>query len=1012
MASESHVPHAKRTGSVSGRNPLRLLSRHQRALLYVGGIVTTLILGVVTGVIVHSQIKDYIAERHADFVSRRTTLRTNLAIREAALRIGVKKEEYIWTSRTYTDDALADRLARNQGRMTIQRNSNFPQVLVLADITPERPARNFVPYLQLADEVSYEAGVYAQALMASGYFFSPDQSFLGLGPFHGDDSSLLSEHADTATLIRKLTPDIPQLAAPEEVEGLLRRGAPFWLPASDDPLTGKPTLRLVQGGMADAKLFAIFVAAYPLEMVTSSLGEQRADEVALIIDARGDLLLDSEQTAASPEARARVIETVRRVPAAATPRLSYSDGYFIASDSISTANGGWRLVYAFSWRTIWGDLWPMLLTYSGAMLLAIMFVWLVLLLVDRKVFRPGYVRSQLIIESENLNRTMVEAAPFGQVLLSIASGEVLLQNDTMQAYAANVRGEDSPLAKRFLQSYRDSDNSASSPTEHEISLDTRDGKPCSLLLSMIRTKYHGTEVLLCNFTDITLRKAIAQELEQARKAADDANNAKSSFLAIMSHEIRTPLNAILGNLELLERTSLTESQAHQLQVVTSSSSSLLNIINDILDFSKVESGQMTIESIPFNLVDIARQSITMFSPLAHGKGLSIDLVIDDGLADHYLGDPTRIRQIIYNLISNAIKFTQHGDVLVELYLKDDSRPDSPVQIGVSDTGIGMTPEQQSTLFQTFSQADSSIARRYGGTGLGLALCGRLAKLMRGEIAVKSAPGAGSTFVVTLPLAVASHAPATPAAGESDAPVSPLPALRIMVVDDHPANRELIKSQLEALGHTCDAFEDSGSAMVAFTEHSYDMVMTDLNMPGMDGYTLANCLRNRGASIPIIAITAHASEDDKARCREAGIDAVMIKPVLLDQLDQTVRRQTGRPSQGSRSTRPIVDIATGTLPASVHSALLSSLDESIKTIHAALSSRDDNSTTLMPEERLAIIGAHLHSLRGAFALIHEKEVAAACAEMETLLARQDLPAISAAMLAFDPLAHEALDRRSR
>lgn len=989
----------------SRANALKLLSRHQRTLLYVGGIVTTLILGVVTAVVIHSQIRDYIAERHADQTSRRIALQSVFAVREGAMRITTAQEEYAWESRQKPDPELVGRLRDSRGRMTIQRSGNSPYVLVLADTDQGHTLESFAPYLKLADEVSNQAGTFARALMASIYFSNPDRTFLGAGPLA--DGDLLTSHAteSTAALIQRFTPEQPPSIT---MVDRLQTTVPQWLPISSDPLTGKPSMLLQQQAFANDKPFAVFVASYPIELVTSSLASTQTDEFWMIANSRGDLFLGANQPNARQIAGFPVSRWAAGAPADKRGRFEKMDGRFIATDPVSPANGGWQLIHTFSWRTIITALWPTLLAYIASMLLAIGFVWTVLLLIERKVFRPGYVRSEQIVESENLNRTMVEAAAFGQALVSVSTGEVLLQNAVMASYAAASSDSAQPLHLEFLDAFRTHDAEALASPGIELNLRTGDGTICALLVSIVPTKYRSMDVLLCNFTDITLRKKIEQELENARKASEAANEAKSTFLAIMSHEIRTPLNAIMGNLELLERTTLTAEQSNRLHAVTSSSSALLNIINDILDFSKVESGQMTIESIPFDLKEVAQQCIEMFAPMAQAKGLGIDLIVDDGLHARYMGDPTRIRQIIFNLVSNAIKFTEAGDVLLEVYLQDDASSNSAIVLGVSDTGIGISAAQQATLFTTYSQADSSIARRYGGTGLGLALCRRLAELMHGSIQVKSAPGNGSTFIVTLPLQDAGTT-ATQELPTTSAKTQQRAAMHVLVVDDHPANRKLLQLQLEALGCTANTFEDCGAAIATFSSQHYDLILTDLNMPGMDGFTFASYLRNRGVDTPIIAVTAHASDRDQARSKEAGISTILIKPVLLEAL-RTTLAQIGNGVPATPRGQEQWDIATGVLPPEVHAPLLSSLEASVAAIQQLLQDKQAGSASQADQQAFEPIGKHLHSLRGAFAFIHETVIAQKCAAMEQLLQEKNLSALQTALGEFDLAAHAALERR--
>ncbi|PLC04125.1 hypothetical protein CY658_19055 [Variovorax sp. RO1] len=364
-------------------------------------------------------------------------------------------------------------------------------------------------------------------------------------------------------------------------------------------------------------------------------------------------------------------------------------------------------------------------------------------------------------------------------------------------------------------------------------------------------------------------------------------------------------------------------------------------------------------------------------------------------------DPTRIRQLLMNLLSNAIKFTDTGDVLLEVYLKDDTDPASPVVIGVSDTGIGMTATQQQALFQPFTQADSSIARRFGGTGLGLALCRRLAGLMGGDIQVVSAPGKGSTFLVTLPLPAAPALPPRAPAPPATEAHTIAPTAHILVVDDHPANRELVKMQLEALGYTSDQASGGLQALDLFATRRHDLIITDINMPGMDGYTLARALRAQGSRVPIVALTADVAVRERERCESAGIDTALIKPILLDTLDQTVRQLTLRDPHAAPSPHAHrQDIAQGPLPASVHLALVQSLADTSATLRTALAAADTDA-----------LGTGLHSLRGAFALIHEAGLAADCAAMETQLHDADLPALAQAFERFEPAARAALERRA-
>ncbi len=989
--------------AATGDSALRLISRRQRLLLCVGGIVTTLVLAAATAVMLHSQVKDYLGERYADFVMRRTGLQALLAVREGALRISVKQEEYAQASGQRPDPALVTEFNASNGRLLLQRNPSFPAVYAIGDLSAQQPAQHYASYLRMAEEISDQAGAYAYSLMASSYFYSPDKRFIGLTPVSDADNPAFAGLSAEA-LIQRIAPDLGDLEDPQVAARLLDANAPLWLPPATDLLSGEPSIRLVRGAAVDGKLLAVFIASYPLRTMDEYLAVQRPYEISLMVSRDGELLSRPGDATVAAD----VLRIAGSLTDASPSALQYRDGYFIAKDRVS--GSAWTFIHAVSWRTVLADLWPRLLTYTGAMLVLIGFVWLALLLLDRKVFRPAHARSQRIIESEDLNRTMVATAPFGLALLSTSSGQVLLHNSAMQTYADDARRSDPPLHAQLLALFT---SRARQNEEVEFTLELENGSSCDLLVSGVRTKYQGADALLCNFKDITARKKTQQNLEQARHAADAANHAKSAFLATMSHEIRTPLNTILGNLELLERTPLSDGQLQQLHTVTSSSSSLLAIINDILDFSKVESGQMSIEAIAFDLAELGRQVVAFFAPVAQGKGLGLELSIDDALAPAYVGDPTRIRQVIYNLVSNAIKFTAQGDVLLEIYLQDETRDDSPILIGVSDTGIGMSDEQQAGLFQTFSQADSSIARRYGGTGLGLALCRRLAGLMDGTIQVHSEVDVGSTFIVMLPLKVSTQAPepatTAPAGPAHDAGARQ--SWRILVADDHPANRQLIRMQLQTLGYASDEVEDGNAALARFAVQHYDMVMTDLNMPHMDGYTLARRLRDQGAQVPIIAITAHASEQERRRCHEVGIDEVLTKPIILEMFERCIGRWLNRPVAPAAAADKRDSLSHGRLPAAIHAALLQSLDDSLASIRASMASTDATGTPTPDAEQITGIAGHLHSMRGAFALIHETDVAEACAHLEHLLRSGDMTSLSTRVDELDTLAHAALQRRT-
>nr|WP_254898730.1 ATP-binding protein [Paraburkholderia atlantica] len=876
---------------------------------------------------------------------------------------------------------------------------------MLGDVGPSHPASDFAPYLALGVDFHYRVGPWAkvQTNAVSGYFYSPDRRFVGILPAPASGNPVKqSGTKDVHELLDRIAPDIGDLTDPTVIARLREGEGATWFPPAKDPFGDKPAIRLVMPAFSEGKIFLVAVRKIYLGSIIEILAGGRYDEESLLLDSAGNVILSTATPGTGAALTQRILESRPQAAERTGERRRYRNRLFMASAEVT--NSGWTIVYAFTWRTILRDLGPRLAAYITVMLLVLGFMWLLLLMLDHKLFKPDYERSQRVFESEALNRTMVAAAPSGFALLSFEQGDILLQSNLMRTYELNTHPDDPRLHERLLGLYDRSPGAPAWQSDLEMPLRLADGRVDDLLVSIVRTKYRGKDVLLCSFSDVTTLKNTERKLDEARAAADAANQAKSAFLAMMSHEIRTPLNAILGNLELLGRSPLSPLQEERVGVVTSSSTALLGIINDILDFSKVESGQMTLESISFDLAQLIREVAAMFEPVAQAKGLEFDCVIDDALAPHYLGDPRRIRQIVINLVSNAIKFTATGDVLLEVYLKDDTADDSPIVIGVSDTGIGMTPQQQESLFHAFTQADSSIARRYGGTGLGLALCLRLTDLMHGTIWVKSELHAGSTFVVTLPIPVSADSQVSAAGhtkAESKSTEIDANAIHILVVDDQLANRELLVAQLATLGYEADMADSGGAALRRFNERHYDLVMTDINMPGMDGYALARCLRAQSATVPIIAITAHVAAEVRAQCTNAGIDEVLLKPVLLDTMDAMVRRLVDeaarRPANDTMARR---DISQGPLPEHIHAAMTQALKDSLRELHAAVEVRD-----------VKTVLAQLHAVRGSFAMIQETEVANACAQMEQQARNNDIAAVKDGLDRFEPLAYSALARRA-
>ena len=386
--------------------------------------------------------------------------------------------------------------------------------------------------------------------------------------------------------------------------------------------------------------------------------------------------------------------------------------------------------------------------------------------------------------------------------------------------------------------------------------------------------------------------------ERLTETAETANAAKSAFLAMMSHEIRTPMNAVLGLTTTLLETNLDADQRSSVQAIHDAGDNLLDILNDILDFSKLEAGQLSLEQIAFSPDALVQNTLSIIGPRAAAKGWRSAASTTRSFPPALKGDAGRIRQVLLNLVSNAVKFTAAGEVVVttRCLARDDNN--ATIEWAVSDTGIGIAPEHIELLFANFVQADNSISRRFGGSGLGLAICKRLVEQMGGEIKVISTPGQGSTFRFSLTLPVAEHVALTEhddqtVFAELKARIAALGRpLRILIVDDDPTNRLVAAKMLKEFEIQNDMACDGVEAVTAAASFNYDVIMMDVRMPEMDGLQATRTIRSRGGrlqTLPIIAFTASAFEDDVKACRDAGMDDLVVKPVRKKVMVEAILR---------------------------------------------------------------------------------------------------------------------------
>ena len=536
---------------------------------------------------------------------------------------------------------------------------------------------------------------------------------------------------------------------------------------------------------------------------------------------------------------------------------------------------------------------------------------------------------------ENFQRLLLEAAqtaifavdedgmfsqvnPFAEKMLGWPAGfllgrermDVILDPEALQSLSRHLSGAyGQPIAAdwtalRALAQHREP------PREFVLRHQRGRTLPVLLALSAMRDDTGAMVGLLVVATDLTVPKRLERALRDSEARARDASKAKSAFLAAMSHEIRTPMIGVTGMIEVLSLTPLDTEQRHSLGVIQASAEALLRIIGDILDFSKIEAGRLEIDAVAISLPELLRSVVANHAGSASSKDLSLECQIDPKVGPAHVADPVRLRQIVGNFLSNAIKFTDHGRVVAVLEVAgsnphDGAHGSDELVFRVTDTGIGVSEQAQARLFQPFSQAEADTTRRFGGTGLGLAISRRLAELMDGTVEMESAPGAGTTMRLRMTLrralapAASTSGPMAVTPGFSPRRLPTTTAAEderslVLLVDDHPTNRQVIQRQLALAGYASETAEDGVEGLERWRSGRYSLLLSDVHMPRMDGYQLARSIREEEARTgkprtPIVALTASALKGEAERCLAAGMDDYMAKPVSIPTMGACLQR---------------------------------------------------------------------------------------------------------------------------
>ncbi|TCV96393.1 signal transduction histidine kinase [Luteibacter rhizovicinus] len=1008
------------SGSVvaqDGHRQLESLRRHQRRLLYGGGgLLTLLILLAAIGSCLLG-IADYHDGQRQIFQDGRTAVNAFLLQRSHGYSASLFANNALWHDRqTYliqTGEPLAKQFAVQGESLTVQSSESAIPWLVLGHGSGALPSTRLAAYLGVIDEYSsYTSSTIAaiespSPLVAYGY--EPGGSLFAVTGVR-DEAQLLDalKVSTREQAFARLVHDTPaQPATSNEVVPARSGQISFYF--AYNPVTGEPSLASTMTMAVDGNVYFRRVAFESADRIRDSLKAMSTSEF-VVITHDGEVVIDRSQPDTTPaqiEALLRSADLWSLWPSG--PVFRRSGGTFLVADRLKGVD--WSIVHIYTWRQVLADLWEHLALAATATALILAGLWLLLLRIDRRVLAPA-------------------------------------------------------------------------------------------LADASRVEAH-------------LRQA-RHDSEQAKLAAEAASRAKSTFVATMSHEIRTPLNGMLGHLELLSRSKLEAAQRERLGRVRLSADALLGIISDVLDFSRIEAGQLDIDPVPFKLRPLIEQVTLLFAPAAQRNGLKLYFGIDPALASGYIADAHRIRQVLNNLLGNAVKFTESGRISLRASLASapsDTR--TRLRFEVVDSGIGMSEEQLANLFEPFSQADASISRRFGGSGLGLALCHELAQLLGGSIDARSTPGVGSVFTLDVPVGCDPHAapPDRQLAGKHIALLSGaaewrteisavlesrgadvvvagqpsdfdaawlrradallifgaqqawsgedermlvadarhviralangplLPMLhddgwhvscyssdtlltailhgdmtapvtnddvtafekkragsksrgRVLLVDDHPVNRELILEQLDELGFHADLAEDGEDALRLWKPGFYDAVLTDINMPRMNGYDLTRALRERGETSPILAITAMALSSEKQRCKEADITDLLLKPISLDQLDAAMSRHVPDLARETTQAAPPVRKPSE----KVRRAFVESGTHDVQAMRDALSRHDS----------VAFLD-RLHAMKGVLFMLGERDAAQACQAMELRAEANGIDALDETWVSLEKLLNETIGR---
>lgn len=1078
-----------------------LPGRYYRSLLFGGGAAVSVAIIVASIVAAAILLNQYLDERKHVFLIQLDLVKTNTARNESRLRQRVLAYEMLWG--LYDKDQIPveryqQRLERNQGVVVTGSDVTVTPIAMFSSLDNTQDDSDLKNFLGLMREISPVPLLRQQAIgyYLGGFIYTTDRRLLATWPPPPEEQLNIIRSEGVQHFIDTYI-DRVEVAMSSTPPQLLRKNRVVWIPLYTSSLSGELVAHYAVPVYRNDQRVAVIVITIPFSKF-SVLFQQSLHEPGFFVVSRDRAhLYGVDET--NPRERgwgASVLSFLAATPEhnEENPKFVRHDGMFFLSQLIPGPD--WIAIYATDWYTVLlGLKYQLMLVVVGTFsVLAVL--WIFLMLLDRFVLAPLRSQSRQVYESEAFNRTVLTTAPFGLTVYDPSSDTVVMQNDVTQSLLSDTP-EGVHIYRRLLggRSWTRSQNLAdiSSRTNEvrsaEISVVTASGQRRDISAGFSKARYQQREVVVFGLSDISDQKSTVRLLQRAREAADEANQAKSMFLAMMSHEIRTPLHGALGNLELLAMEQLTPKQKRRVSTIQRAFDALLALINDILDLSKMEAEELQLHNEPFHLEELVERCAQTFAPVILDKNLRFLCLVDPRLAGSWSGDGHRLTQVLMNLLSNARKFTESGSVTLRAMLDQKREGKCWVRISVSDTGIGISPERLEKVFEPFVQADRSITSRYGGTGLGLTLCKRIMALMGGTITADSEEGEGSIFTVNVPLQRNSSVDDLSLATKGydftavviicESPIwqltlveqinrwlpevvvieaqshkaftaensntvmvyatlgAPLPQAwsavrssyldavilsgdgplyperqkenlcvtsfsasmfkfalaacgkkedalqqvastprarvihheaRVLIAEDDPINRTLLEHQLTALGYEhVDSVGDGQEALECCFKKAYDVVVTDLGMPIMDGHTFLKELRAKGITTPVIVSTAETG--GPIQIKASGFAEVLHKPITMDRLNTALEHVLGKVRPSGQKTR--FDLPATLALTDMQALFLAGWNSDELALVEALDANDSK----------RFLG-RLHRLKGALLALGERSMAEACEDLRS------------------------------